>query len=113
MLAILGKLDAFPPTSLDAEDWDRLPDRFGLDPGEHAGQAQLAAAVRQAIDQTLTARQRRLFVAVVLNGVPPDAVAARLGLNRNAVYKAVFDARRKIRAFLAAKDYLEEGKPEP
>lgn len=50
---------------------------------------------------------------MVLNGVPLDAVAARLGLNRNAVYKAVFEARRKIRAFLAAKGYLEEGEPEP
>jgi RNA polymerase sigma-70 factor, ECF subfamily len=141
MLAILGKLDTFrgesrfttwacrfvvlevssklgrhywrrhPSASLDAEDWDRPPDRFRLDPAEHAGQAELVAAVRQAIDQTLTAHQRRLFVAVVLNGVPLDAVVARLGLNRNAVYKAIFDARRKIRAFLAANGYLGEREP--
>ena len=71
---------------------------------------ELAAAVRHAIDQTLTDYQRRLFAAVVLNGVPLDAVVAHLGTNRNAVYKAIFDARRKIRAFLVANGYLQDGR---
>ena len=33
---------------------------------------------------------------------------ARPGTNRNAVYKAIFDARRKIRGYLIANGYLEE-----
>ena len=33
---------------------------------------------------------------------------AQLGTNRNAIYKAVFDARRKIRVFLVANGYLED-----
>ena len=65
-------------------------------------------AVRRAVEEALTEHQRRLFVAVVLNEVPLDALVARLGTNRNAVYKAVFDARRKIRAFLVANGYLED-----
>ncbi len=65
-------------------------------------------AVRQAVEQTLTEYQRRLFVAVVLNEVPLDALAASLGTNRNAIYKEIFDARRKIRGFLVANGYLEE-----
>ena len=99
-----------PAASLDAEDWDRLPDRFGVDPGEHAALTEMIAAIKLAVEQTLTAHQRRLFVAVVLNEVPLDAVVARIGLNRNAVYKAIFDARRKIRAFLVANGHLEERK---
>jgi RNA polymerase sigma-70 factor (ECF subfamily) len=102
-----------PAASLDAEEWERLPDRFGVDPGEHAERTEMIAAVRLAVEQALTAHQRRLFVAVVLNGVPLDAVVDRLGLNRNAVYKTVFDARRKIRACLVANGYLEERKREP
>ena len=35
---------------------------------------------------------------------------ARPGTNRNAAYKAVFDARRKIRGFLVANGYLEHRK---
>ena len=50
---------------------------------------------------------------VVLNEVPLDALVARLGTNRNAVYKAVFDARRKIRGFLVANGYLEDRRRGP
>jgi len=37
-----------------------------------------------------------------------DALAAELGLRRNAIYKVIFDARRKIRRALVANGYLEE-----
>jgi RNA polymerase sigma-70 factor (ECF subfamily) len=47
-------------------------------------------------------------VAIVVDGTPLDALTAKLGLQRNAVYKVVFDARRKIRRALVAKEYLEE-----
>jgi RNA polymerase sigma-70 factor (ECF subfamily) len=97
-----------PAEHLEAEDWDRLPDRLGAGPGEDAEHAELVKAVRQAVEETLTDHQRRLFVAVVLNEVPLDALVARLGTNRNAIYKAVFDARRKVRGYLVANGYLEE-----
>ena len=42
----------------------------------------------------------------MLNGVPLDALAVRLGSNRNAIYKMMFDARRKLRTALAANGYL-------
>ena len=93
-----------PPEHLEAEDWDRLPDRLGAGPGEDAEQAELVKAVRQAVDETLTEHQRRLFVAVVLNEVPLDALVVRLGTNRNAVYKAIFDARRGHEAVEADRD---------
>ena len=60
------------------------------------------------VDTELTARQREVFVAIVVNDVPLDALAARLGSNRNAVYKMMFDARRKLRAALAANGYLDD-----
>lgn len=96
-----------PNISLEAESWEQLPDRFGVDPGDYAEQAELVRAVRRAVDETLTAHQRRLFSAVVLEATPVDAVADRLGTNRNAIYKALFDARRKIRAHLVAGGFLE------
>lgn len=96
-----------PPVALEAEAWERLPDRFGLDPAEHTEGAELVAAVRRAVDETLTAHQRLLFTAIVVDATPLDALAARLNTNRNAIYKTVFDARRKIRAYLVANGYLE------
>jgi RNA polymerase sigma-70 factor, ECF subfamily len=62
--------------------------------------------VRRAVDDELTPRQRQVFVAIVLNNVPLDALAIELASNRNAIYKMLFDARRKLRAALAANGYL-------
>jgi RNA polymerase sigma-70 factor, ECF subfamily len=51
-------------------------------------------------------RQRTVFAAIVLNGTPLDALVAELGSSRNAIYKTMFDARRKLRAALAAHGYI-------
>jgi RNA polymerase sigma-70 factor (ECF subfamily) len=98
-----------PSVPLDAEDWERLPDRFGFDPAEQSQWGDLFATLRRAVDEELTERQRAVFVAIVLNDVPLDALAVQLGSNRNALYKTVFDARRKLRAVLAANGYLGTG----
>jgi len=95
-----------PSVPFDAEDWERLPDRFGFDPAREAEWRDLVAALRRAVDEVLTARQRRVFVAIVLNGVPLDTLVIELASNRNAIYKTMFDARRKLRAALAANGYI-------
>jgi RNA polymerase sigma-70 factor (ECF subfamily) len=97
-----------PPVPLDAGQWERLPDRLGIDPAQHAESAGILAEVRRVVDDELTAHQRRVFVAIVVDGIPLDALAAELGLARNAIYKVIFDARRKIRRTLVANGYLEE-----
>jgi RNA polymerase sigma-70 factor (ECF subfamily) len=95
-----------PSVRLDAEGWERLPDQFGFDPAQEAEWRDLLAALHRAVDQELTARQRRVFVAIVLNNVPLDALVIELASNRNAIYKTLFDARRKLRAVLAANGYI-------
>ena len=97
-----------PDVRLDAEDWAQLPARFGFDPAQEAEWRDLLAALRRAVDEELTARQRRVFVAIVLNGIPLDALVIELATNRNAIYKTLFDARRKLRAALAANGYISE-----
>ena len=64
------------------------------------------AALRCAVEREFTEHQRRVFVAIVVNGAPLDVVAAALGTNRNAIYKTVFDARRKLRAALVDSGHL-------
>lgn len=94
-------------TAMDTEDWERLPDRFGIDPADQAEARDLLAGLRRAVDDTLTAHQRGVFVALVVNGVPLDALVDRLGTNRNAVYKTMFDVRRKLRDRLVTLGYLD------
>jgi RNA polymerase sigma-70 factor (ECF subfamily) len=95
-----------PATTLEDGQWDRLPDRLGLRPDQLAEQADLLAALRRAVEEQLTDRQRRVFTAIVVDGIPLDALVVQLGSNRNAIYKTMFDARRKLRAALAANGYL-------
>jgi RNA polymerase sigma-70 factor (ECF subfamily) len=97
-----------PTVALDAGQWELLPDRLGIDPQQHAESAALLAEVRRIVDHELTDHQRRIFTAIVIDQIPLDALAARLGVQRNAIYKVVFDARGKIRRALAANGYLEE-----
>ncbi|MFI7609426.1 sigma-70 family RNA polymerase sigma factor [Micromonospora sp. NPDC049366] len=94
-----------PQVPLDAEEWERLPDRFGLDPSRESEWRELIAALRRSVETELTDRQREVFVEIVLNGVPLDALVERLGSSRNAIYKTMFDARRKLRTALAAQGY--------
>jgi RNA polymerase sigma-70 factor (ECF subfamily) len=96
-----------PAVPMQSEDWDRLPDRFGFDPARASESREITAVLRRAVDQELTARQRQIFVAIVLGGVPLDALVAQLGSTRNAIYKMLFDARRKLRAALVANGYLQ------
>ena len=67
----------------------------------------LFTALRRAVDEVLTARQRQVFVAVVLNGIPGDALMHEFGTTRNAIYKTLYDARRKLRAELAGAGHLD------
>jgi RNA polymerase sigma-70 factor, ECF subfamily len=91
-------------------EWERMPDALAADPGERAERNEQLGALRRAIAEDLTPRQREVFVAIALNEVSIDVVSLQLGSNRNAVYKNLFDARRRLRASLAAAGHpLGEG----
>jgi RNA polymerase sigma-70 factor (ECF subfamily) len=96
-----------PAVPMDKESWDLLPDQFGLEPAREAEWRELVDALRRAVDTELTPRQRQVFVAIVLNGVPLDTMVIELDSNRNAIYKTMFDVRRKLRAHLVTNGYLD------
>jgi RNA polymerase sigma-70 factor (ECF subfamily) len=75
-------------------------------PDQYAEGAELAGAVRAAIDRVLTPHQRRIALAVIVDEVPIDVLAERLGTNRNALYKTLHDARGRLRAHLVLEGYL-------
>lgn len=98
----------------DDADWDRLPDRLVASPDRRTEQRAQLDALRKAVDERLTARQREVFVAVALNEVPIDLLALRLDSTRGAIYKTLFDARAKLRASLIEAGYpLQEATDKP
>jgi RNA polymerase sigma-70 factor (ECF subfamily) len=90
-----------PPSAEDLTR-DQLPDTLAPRPGDQAERREQLATLTNAIEQDLTPRQREVFVAIALNDVSIDVLALQLDSNRNAIYKNLFDARRKLRASLAA-----------
>jgi RNA polymerase sigma-70 factor (ECF subfamily) len=86
---------------LDPEGWPTPADPASS-AHERLEQTETLQALRGAVDQALTPHQRQVFVALALNEVPIDVLAERLDTNRNALYKTLHDARRKLRRELAA-----------
>jgi RNA polymerase sigma-70 factor, ECF subfamily len=89
------------PPARDELAFEQLPDSLSPKPGERIERREQLDALSGAIGE-LTDRQREVFVAVALNEVPIDVLAVQLGTNRNAIYKNLFDARRNLRARMAA-----------
>src|SRR4051794_25261910 len=93
----------------DREDWSKIASRFDVGPDDEAQVREFAAAVSTAVEENLSERQRIVFVATVLNGMPMDVLADELGSTHNALYKVLFDARKKLRAALMASGHLARG----
>jgi len=89
------------PPAVEELAWERLPDPLASRPEERLERRTQLSTLSRAIGE-LTDRQREVFVAIALNDVPIDVVALQLGTNRNAIYKNLFDARRSLRARMAA-----------
>jgi RNA polymerase sigma-70 factor, ECF subfamily len=76
-------------------------------PAELSEAAQLVRAVEAAIVTVLTPHQRRVAIALLVDDVPIDVLAERLGTTRNSLYKTLHDARRRLRAALVAAGELD------
>ncbi len=97
-------------------DGDLLPavTRLGLPPSPSperiAERDDVRDKIELALKEALTERQYQALVAVALKGIPMDVLAERMGTNRNALYKLIHDARRKLKAHLESQgistDYM-------
>lgn len=88
-------------TPNDGDGW--LAERPGSqDPEQLVEVRDLARTVGRLIADELTAHQREVLLAITVEEVPTDRLALQLGLTPGALYKAVHDARTKLRQELAA-----------
>jgi RNA polymerase sigma-70 factor (ECF subfamily) len=85
---------------VEDDGWDALGHE--LPPDRKVEQRELLAALQAAVAHALTPHQRRVFAALALNQVPVDVLAERLGTTRGALYKTLHEARKRLRAELAA-----------
>ncbi|MGK3996808.1 sigma factor-like helix-turn-helix DNA-binding protein [Sorangium sp. So ce1024] len=78
------------------DDVDRWGDdrRLWRDEGEPPGRARLCAAVRDAVETALTAKQREVVEAYFFDGLSQGEIARRLGVAQQVVQKRLFGAPR-------------------
>ena len=62
----------------------------------------MVEALQSFIGEELTDRQREAMVAVMFEGMPLEEAARRMGTNRNALYKLLHDARKKLKKRIEA-----------
>lgn len=68
-----------------------------LSPERSAERTEVFNRIQDALKDVLTERQFQALVAHAVNNVPLEIVADQMGTNRNALYKLIHDARRKLR----------------
>lgn len=73
----------------------------GESPHERSVARESAQTLARLIADELTAHQREVLIALVIDGVPTERLASRLDTTTGALYKTLHDARRKLRAGLA------------
>ncbi|SRR5581483_6897712 len=76
-----------------------------LGPDQSALQNEVRRAIREVIERDLTDKQRRVLLLMVFNEVPMDEVVQQLDTNRNAIYKLLHDARRKLKSGLQSRGF--------
>ena len=133
MTALLGKLDTFEGRSrfttwaykfailqaatevrrlqwrhreVELADLDDIATSAHDSPEHQAEGNELAGALAEAMRSVLTPYQRRIAIALLVDGVPIDVLADRLGTTRGALYKTLHDTRVRLRADLVTKGHL-------
>jgi RNA polymerase sigma-70 factor, ECF subfamily len=92
---------------IEPERWPLVPSG-GPSPEVDTEQRELLAAISDGVREALTPHQRRVLVSVVLDDVPIDVLAERLGTTRGALYKTLHDARARLRADLEKRGLARE-----
>lgn len=87
------------------EEWLDSPGRSGDEPEVDFEGRELGSVIRRVVMTDLTAHQREVLIGSIVDGTSADDLAKRLGSNRNAIYKALFDARHKVRLALRAEGF--------
>jgi RNA polymerase sigma-70 factor (ECF subfamily) len=82
------------------DEWPQMADSRPA-PQREAETKAMLVAIREEIESALSPHQREVVVALALNEVPIDVLAERLNTTRGALYKALHDARKRLRLALA------------
>ena len=94
------------------EDYGDFTPTILSDPGPNpelkTSQNAMMEIVMRLIKNELTEKQRDVMIAVIIGGMPLEEVAKRMDTNRNALYKLIHDARKRLFTRLAEEGLTPE-----
>ena len=96
---------------IEPHDLDFVPDMLvdrSAGPDQQALQRIFLETVQRVMAEGLTDKQRQALAAIKVHGMPLAEVARRMGTNRNALYKVIYDARQRLRQELEAEGVSPE-----
>lgn len=70
-------------------------------PENNTERVETMAKVQQMLDEVLTEKQRTALVASAVDGLSTNELAQKMGMNPNAVYKLLHDARLRLKTSLS------------
>ena len=80
-----------------------------ISPEEQTMQTLIINKLWEAINESLTVKQRKAVIADFVKGMPIEEIARKMNTNRNAIYKLLYDARQNLKKHLISSDVtLEE-----
>jgi RNA polymerase sigma-70 factor (ECF subfamily) len=77
-----------------------------ISPEQETIQNDIFSIVNDLIETELTEKQQTAIKAGMLHGMPLEAIAQKMGTNRNALYKLIHDARKRLKQRLVEKTGL-------
>lgn len=77
-----------------------------ISPEQEIIQNDIFEIVNDLIENELTEKQQTAIKAGMLHGMPLEAIAEKMGTNRNALYKLIHDARKRLKQRLVEKTGL-------
>jgi RNA polymerase sigma-70 factor (ECF subfamily) len=96
---------------IEPYDLDFVPDMLvdrSAGPDQQALQRIFLETVQRVMAEGLTDKQRQALAAIKVHGMPLEEVARRMGTNRNALYKVIYDARQRLQRELEAEGVSPE-----
>ncbi len=90
--------------SMENEDAPGMPEPSDpqANPEIQAERNDLMMRLNQLLQEELTEKQRIALQAVAMQGIPLEEVARRMGMQRNALYKLLHDARKRLKQRMEA-----------
>jgi len=77
-------------------------------PEEVTEQREFIRLLWRIIQKDLTNHQRQALIVVVMKGIPMEVAAGKMGMQRNALYKLLHDARKHLKRELISAGYSIE-----